>query len=374
MQAAVREEGGPFTLFGGEPLLVPLADLERLWAWGLAEFGRNGIQTNGALITEDHIRLFKRYKVNVGISIDGPGELNDARWQGTLARTRAATAATEHAIARLCEEGCPPGLIVTLHRGNASPGLLSRQHDWMRDLDRRGVRAVRLHLLEVEAPALRRKYALSAEENICALLSFRALEREFGRLRFDLFDEMRDLLLGRDSRTSCVWNACDPYTTASVRGVEGFGQRSNCGRTNKDGIDFVKADVPGFERYIALHATPHELGGCADCRFFLMCKGQCPGTAIDGDWRNRSEHCEVFLALFELIEQELIEEGYAPLSLDPLRRAIEQLMLSAWSEGANISMSDLTPPTTAAPSPWLLDMRELRNEFRGTAAPRGAVV
>ena len=118
MQAAVREEGGPFTLFGGEPLLVPLADLERLWAWGLAEFGRNGIQTNGALITEDHIRLFKRYKVNVGISIDGPGELNDARWQGTLARTRAATAATEHAIARLCEEGCPPGLIVTLHRGN----------------------------------------------------------------------------------------------------------------------------------------------------------------------------------------------------------------------------------------------------------------
>ena len=83
----------------------------------------------------------------------------------------------------------------------------------MRDLDRRGVRAVRLHLLEVEAPALRRKYALSAEENICALLSFRALERELSRLRFDLFDEMRDLLLGRDSRTSCVWNACDPYTT-----------------------------------------------------------------------------------------------------------------------------------------------------------------
>ncbi len=29
-----------------------------------------------------------------------------------------------------------------------------------------------------------------------------------------------------------------------------------------------------------------------------MCKGQCPGTAIDRDWRNRSEHCAVWKALF----------------------------------------------------------------------------
>jgi len=34
---------------------------------------------------------------------------------------------------------------------------------------------------------------------------------------------------------------------------------------------------------VALAATPHAHGGCRDCRFFLMCKGQCPGTAIDGD-------------------------------------------------------------------------------------------
>lgn len=28
MRAAVEQEGGPFTLFGGEPLLMPRADLE----------------------------------------------------------------------------------------------------------------------------------------------------------------------------------------------------------------------------------------------------------------------------------------------------------------------------------------------------------
>jgi uncharacterized protein len=59
MKAAVKKEGGPFTLFGGEALLIPLADLESLWSWGLAEFGENAVQTNGSLITADHIRLFK---------------------------------------------------------------------------------------------------------------------------------------------------------------------------------------------------------------------------------------------------------------------------------------------------------------------------
>src|SRR5215510_4821475 len=80
MKAAILEEGGDFSLFGGEPLLVPVIDLEALWAWGFERFGRNGVQTNGSLIRDAHIELFKRYKVHVGISIDGPGPLNDTRW------------------------------------------------------------------------------------------------------------------------------------------------------------------------------------------------------------------------------------------------------------------------------------------------------
>src|SRR5882672_1324319 len=102
MMRAVEEEGGPFILFGGEPLLVLAPDLERLWAWGLERWGENGIQTNGVLIRDEHIRMFKQYRVHVGISLDGPSELNDVRWAGTLERTRDATARSEAAIVRLC--------------------------------------------------------------------------------------------------------------------------------------------------------------------------------------------------------------------------------------------------------------------------------
>jgi len=126
-----------------------------------------------------------------------------------------------------------------------------------------------------------------------------------------------------------------------VRGVEGQGQRSNCGRTNKDGIDFGKADAPGFERYLALYQTPQQKGGCGDCRFFLMCRGQCPGTAIDGDWRNRSEHCETWMAVFARLEADLLDEGRKPLSLSPRRQAIEQALMRNWSRGEMASLAQL---------------------------------
>ena len=60
MKAAILQEGGSFTLFGGEALLVPMEDLEKLWAWGLEQFGRNAVQTNGSLITDAHLELFKK--------------------------------------------------------------------------------------------------------------------------------------------------------------------------------------------------------------------------------------------------------------------------------------------------------------------------
>lgn len=331
MKAAVLNAGGPFTLFGGEPLMIPVEDLEALWSFGLETFGHNGIQTNGSLINDSHIALFRKYRVNVGISIDGPDELNDFRWAGNTERTRSLTAKTESAIERLCAEGIFPSLIITLHRQNAVGARLRTLHRWVSKLEAIGITAVRLHLLESESEDIRRRFGLTTAENIEALVSFSELPLK--RLRVDVFEDLRNMLLGHDDMTTCVWNVCDPYTTRAVQGVEGNGQRSNCGRTNKDGVDFRKADEPGYERYIALYHTPQEAGGCEGCRFFLMCKGQCPGTAIDGDWRNRTEHCEVWKTLYQHVEERLLDCGDTPLSVAPIRRWLEQQHLEYWAAG-----------------------------------------
>jgi uncharacterized protein len=338
MKQAVEAEGQPFTLFGGEPLLLPLGDLEDLWAWGFERFGGNQLQTNGTLITEDHIRLFHTYRVRVCISLDGPGALNDARWHGSLARTRESTDKAHTALRRLVKEGLTPALIVTLHRVNADAARLPALLDWIRDLDAVGVRHIRLHLLESESAHMREILALSEAENLSALHALMALERELPRVRFDLFPEMRRLLVGDDREISCVWYNCDPYTTHAVRGVEGHGQRSNCGRTNKDGVDFVKSTRAGYERFLALYHTPQDAGGCQGCRFFMMCKGQCPGTAIDGDWRNRTEHCGVWKGLYAVLEEELLEQGVEPLSMRPDRPLVEEEALRRWAQGRPATM------------------------------------
>lgn len=340
MKAAVLRTGRPFSLFGGEPLLMPKADLEALWSWGLAQFGSNGIQTNGTLIDAQHVALFKAYKVSVGISLDGPAELNDARWSANLHRTRKATARSQAAIEMLCREGIPPGLIVTLHRGNAVAEKLPLLCQWFRDLERIGVRHARLHVLEVDSPTVREMYALTADECVDALLRLLALERgELKTLRFDIFSDMRAMLMGRDEKTCCVWNACDPLATQAVFGIEGNGQATNCSRTNKEGVEFARSESRGFERYLALYQTPQEHGGCKDCRFFLMCKGQCPGTAIDGDWRNRSESCQIWKRLYEHLEQELLGAGQMPISGRPERRALEEFFIRRWRDGRNSTLA-----------------------------------
>lgn len=339
MLGALEKEGAAFTVFGGEPLLVPLRDLRKIFAWGYARYKSNGIQTNGVLITQEHIEVFKEYNVHVGFSLDGPDELNDSRWAGTLEKTREGTRKS-HANLRACvEAGVGTSVITTLYKGNATVDRLPRLMEWIREMDELGVNGMRIHMLEVDHAIVRARMQLSQEDTITALLELVAFEGTLRRIRFDILTDMRNLLRARDEAVTCIWNPCDPYTTSAVRGIDGQGNGSNCGRTNKDGILRLKAEQQGYERQIALYHTPQEHGGCAGCRFFLMCKGNCPGHAEDGDWRNRSADCAIWMRLFERLESEMVSAGELPLSLDaPTRSQVEQLMLQIWMRGEHCSL------------------------------------
>lgn len=341
MKNTILAYNKPFTLFGGEPLLIPEKDLEEILSWGYDKFGKNSIQTNGTLINENHVRMFKQYAVAVGMSVDGPGELNDIRWAGSLEKTRSLTKKSEKAIETLCKENIPMSIIITLHRGNATKDKLPLLNEWIKQLDKTGVKFVRLHALEVDHSTIQNKYALSEEENLTAFINFAELESSLTSLKLDVFRDIGRMLLAEDKSMTCVWMACDPYTTAAVQGIEGDGRQSNCGRTNKDGIDFIKAKRAGYERYLALYYTPQEFGGCSGCKFFLSCKGQCPGTAIDGDWRNRTEHCGLWKELFQKMEEKLANQGKTPISLRPDRQIIEDSMLKSWEQGVNPTLSSL---------------------------------
>jgi len=333
MFAALEKNGSDFLMFGGEPLLMPIEDLREIFRWGFERYKRNNIQTNGVLITPAHIDMFKEFNVHVGFSLDGPDALNDSRWAGTLERTRQTTEQS-HANMRACmERGLAVSIIITLYKGNAAPAILPRLKEWIQQLDGMGVKWVRVHLLEVDHPLVRERMQLSVPDTINALLELVQLETQLVNIKLDILNDMRALLRAKDDNITCIWNPCDPYTTEAVQGIDGQGNLSNCGRTNKDGIPRVKADTVSYARQVALFHTPQEHGGCKGCRFFLMCKGQCPGTAIDGDWRNRSEQCPIWFALFEQLEKQLVAAGETPLSIAPDRQQLESVMVQLWDSG-----------------------------------------
>lgn len=342
MHKAIVDAGSAFTIFGGEPLIIPLPDLEEILRWGFELYGKSSIQTNGTLIKRHHIDLFKKYNVSVGMSVDGPDELNDARRAGNTAQTRRLTQNTLDAIDLLLEAGITPGLIVTLHRLNAVGEGREKLKVWIKSLEAKGIRSLRLHVLEIDNYDTQSNLELTPEENIEAFFDLLDFETsDLKKLKFDLLKDAKATMQGKDVSVSCIWKSCDPYTTDAVQGIEGFGQRSNCGRTNKDGIDFVKAEQRGFERQLALYHTPQEYDGCAGCKFFLVCKGQCPGTSKNGDWRNRTRDCEFWKAILSRIEATILQEGGTPVSLHPRLSELEQHALSNWISGVRFNINDL---------------------------------
>ncbi len=359
VKAAALKAGGPISIFGGEALLTPLPILEELFAFSVEHFSeyakQNGtsaaaIQTNGALLNDAHVALFKKYRVGVGFSIDGPGELNLARWAGSLQKTNVATEKSLAALYRCLDEGIGPSLIVTLHGGNASEQKIERLLEWFHELDRRGLLHARLHVLEVDDEQIREELALGSEELVEVYKRVAALQLD--RLRFDVFEDLERLLLGTDSKTTCIWNACDPLSTAAVQGIGPDGTLQNCGRTASSGVTWRKAEKAGFERQLALYTTPQEVGGCQGCEFWIMCKGQCPGTAIDNDWRNRTEHCQTWKDLFGLVRARLESEGRPTLaspSREKERLALETRLYSVWAQGMNINLA--TAISGGEPSP-----------------------
>lgn len=330
MKAALLAEGVgngvKFSFFGGESLLFPINDLEHMLEWAASINAPAGIQTNGTILTDRHIELFKKYKVGIGVSIDGPDELNSARAAQDPKATIATTRLAIRNLERLITEGLNPSLIVTLTRQNASLQHLDRLIRWLLHLRDSGLNYLNLHTLEPHGDNW-----LQMPQDWQSAMMLHLKKELVGFKHVSPFDDMRKSLM-QESGSHCTFNFCDPYTTASVRGIDGQGTRSNCGRTNRDGISYVKGDKAGFERYLSLYLTPMDQGGCGGCRFFLACGGgNCPGEAEGGDWRAKTVHCETLFSIFEQTERELFAEGKTPISMSIQRPLLEYQKLAGWA-------------------------------------------
>lgn len=348
---------GTPTLHGGDPLMIPKPDVEKLLAKMYELHGASGVQTHGVTIDDDHIEMFKKYKTHVGISIDGPWPLNKLRVAGNGRSTKETTERTLRNIRRLRDEGISVGIICVLHRANALPEPRKRLKEWLLELKEIGINGGRLNLCIIDDPILKAKQELTEEEAADAyrdLAEFTLIEHD--GLFWQPFRDVVDNLLGNGLGT-CIFHPCSYYQADGERVIMGDGSLANCLKTAKTGYAYLREpdQQKDYARYNILPQIPYEDGGCKGCRYWRICYGVCPAEGIDGDWRNRSRFCKAYYAVYEVAEKALKR------LLPNVRLVTEQPQIGDWFNDYRLRASAkpaidpfelLTPQGTTNPSSW----------------------
>lgn len=315
-------------LHGGEPLLVKEEHLERMFTYMYENWDKPPhIQTNGTLVNDEHIRMFDEYDVNVGISCDGPIELNRERKAAGERNsdesnsTDKTSEATHRAIERCVENDLNLGIIIVLNERNAGDEeSFEKLLSWVDWLTENGVSGHFNPAIPYEDAAMDDDIALSEERlKECYLRAWEWMKAEPYR-SWGPMSNYVDNLLG-NQLSNCVNNKCDPANAGAAKIIMGDGESTGCGKTwgqYGDGGSFLQGPSTGNEydsseeRYEVLKKTPGwvtegepDMGGCKGCDYWNVCQGGCPGAGQDDDFRKRTHFCEAKYALYEQVENDL---------------------------------------------------------------------
>jgi uncharacterized protein len=309
-EAVRRGRPGKATLHGGEILLMPAPDLRRLCEILRANGREIGMQTNALALDDAKLAILREFRVTVGVSINGPGDLNRDRRAlggGDEATDRLTERVVEN-IARMHAAGLSVSGICVLSETNAGDDdKVERLIAWATEMgERYGMWWFRFNPLYVDPGPMAAggPRELSAERLGRVWRRLAEATFEDPRREWMPFREMLDNLCGFGVNP-CWYQTCEITETDAVYCILGDGEVGNCQRTSQRGISYLR--VPGAAhgqvRQQILAQIPMEAGGCGGCRWWRVCYGGAPCEAEDGDWRNRSRFCRAIQETYEWIER-----------------------------------------------------------------------
>lgn len=308
-----RTRGGasPVTVHGGEPLLAKKEDVEEIFKLNYKKFGSGGaIQTNGTLIDDDWIHLFKKYQVGVGISIDGWGTLNAQRVPkgGTLKDALKFTRRTLKNMIRLSKEYRPPGLIIVLSRANATPEKiphLKRFIVWC--AEELNIRDPRLNPGHFDDPWAK-QWELANEElaHFWREIVPWGLNRGY---RFPAVLDAIDGLVGNGGTATCVKTLCDSIATEAEQPIREDGSAGNCVAAGV-AVPTADGDYRCIEDFDDSYGT--LIGDSVVVEEKLLRRGKKPVLRLIGSYDREIEVTEdhrVMLDTGEWVEAKDIKQG-----------------------------------------------------------------
>jgi uncharacterized protein len=305
-----------FAFQGGEPTLAGLPFFEKLVEFQ-KRYGRNGqsvsnaLQTNAILIDDNWCRLFKEYNWLLGISLDGPEEVNDhyrynKEGRGTWKRVM-------QSIETLQKHGVEFNVLCVLSQAN-----VDKPRELYRFYRKLGIGHIQfIPLAEFDGEGNPMPFTITAQQYgtfLCEIFDLWWPDRRKVRIRF--FDNTAEALAGMKPGTCTMHTTCDSYVVVEYNGdvypCDFFVERDwKIGNMVLDSWGEIARRQRRFG-FASKKTLAHP--ECQVCEFQTICHGGCPKLrhGPNGCFEDLDYFCAAYKVIFAK-------------SVGPLRREVAKL-------------------------------------------------
>lgn len=305
-----------FAFQGGEPTLAGLKFFEKLVEFQ-KRYGRDGqavsnaLQTNGVLIDKDWCQLFREYSFLIGLSMDGPEEVNDhyrfnKAGHGTWKRVMTA-------METMQKEKVDFNILCVLSQSNVhKPREI---YKWFRS---QGIEYMQfIPLAEFHPDGTPMEFTVNGEEYgrfMCEIFDLWWPERRKVRVRF--FDNLAESLAGMKPGSCTMHETCDSYVVVEYNGdiypCDFFVEKEwKLGNITMDSWGEVSRRLKRYN-----FASKKTLGHpeCQVCEYQSICHGGCPKSrhGQHRDFEDLDWFCQAYKMMFAK-------------AVGPLRKEVEKL-------------------------------------------------
>ncbi|XHU85472.1 anaerobic sulfatase maturase [Peribacillus muralis] len=303
-----------FVWQGGEPLLAGFDFFQEVVTLQ-AEFApphtiiSNAIQTNATLINEQWARFFKKHRFLVGVSLDGPEEINDRRRvTGTgVGSYRQVMRGIEH----LRKEGVEFNILTVVHEGN-----IDRAAELVRFYKQEDFKNIQFlpcmdfRAQQVDKPGV---YTITPEQYGKFLCEAFDVWYENGepKLSIRMFDNMLRVQLNYESEF-CVHRETCPKTLVIERNGDAYpcdfyiDDRYKIGNVGVDSL----ADILNHDNFNTFVNRKKQLPeSCSTCQYLKYCHGGCPRNRMwDGENAIETDYfCTSYQMFYSYTEDRMLQ-------------------------------------------------------------------
>lgn len=312
-----------FAFQGGEPTLAGL-DFYRKLVEFEQRYGRDGqqvsnaLQTNGILLDRDWCQLFRSYHWLVGISLDGPEDVNDRyrfnkEGRGTWKRV-------VEKVGLLASEGVEFNVLCVLSQAN-----VDRPKEIYRFFRGLGVENLQfIPLAEFDGLGNPLPFTITPEQYgrfLCEIFDLWWPERRRVRVRF--FDNIAEALAGQKPGNCTMHETCDSYVVVEYNGdvypCDFFVDSGwKLGNITLDSWAEIARRTRRYS-FASKKTLPHA--ECEVCEYQSICHGGCPKLrhGRHGSFEDLDYFCQAYKMIFAR-------------GVGPLRKEVEQMARIAISK------------------------------------------